>query len=227
MSDSTLRGIRSQSTYPSVGEGQSVFTRHNVRGELVSPNWYEQLVADGRVFLVNNPTVGTALALGGTSYSATAPAFLFDVPVGTTMLPLGVHMVQGGSVAGADITVMLTYDKILRFSSGGTAITPRAMRTDAPVATAVTSSYYGTTATAITALTASQVNMFSYDIQAADVTIGANVYEHREFIWPKVSNVPAPELVGPASFLIFAFAGTTQPSFFFSIAWAEIPTVSA
>ena len=31
-------------------------------------------------------------------------------------------------------------------------------------------------------------------------------------------------LVGPASFVVYSYATTTQPSYFFQVIWAELPT---
>ena len=52
------------------------------QGQVVSDR-YDQAIFDGRAFMVSNAARETALAVGGTSFSDTAPAFILDVPSGT------------------------------------------------------------------------------------------------------------------------------------------------
>ena len=56
---------------------------------------------------------------------------------------------QGGTVAGAVITVLMTLEDAIRYSSGGTSHTPQNMRFDEPNSSAC-SFYTGATAGANT-----------------------------------------------------------------------------
>lgn len=221
---SDFKGLVYQGNAPYVGDGVQQFPRMNRRGELYVPDWLTQAAIDGRVFHVSNPTKGTAVACGGTSYSDTAPAFLIDVPSGTTMIPIEVFLKQGGTVAGAVITALLTYDKIVRYSSGGTAQTIGNSRSDAPFSSNC-SAYSG--GSAITAAALSVQRTFWASMLSPDVTPSADV-NFPAFDncvnWNARNSVP-PVLVGPASLVIYTYAGTTQPSWFYSIRWIEMPSV--
>ena len=70
------------------------------QGQVVSDR-YDQAILDGRAFMVSNAARETALAVGGTSFSDTAPAFILDVPSGTGIVPLEIDLRQGGTVAVA------------------------------------------------------------------------------------------------------------------------------
>lgn len=209
-----------QTTYISTPDGQSPKPRLNRRGEQVSPDFYQQLVQDGRVFLASNAARETAIAGGGTSFGDTAPAFLLDVPTGYTAIPLEIHLAQGGTVAGGIITVLVTLSDKVRYASGGAAITPQNMRFDEPYASACSFYDCGTDIVA--------------NANTDDITLWAAMLDQDVSTKPEASiNVNwsarfnlAPLLVGPASLVIYAFAGSTEPSLFYNIIWAEIPTAS-
>src|SRR3990167_887572 len=103
MSD-VIRSNVAQASYGGQSEGGIFAPRLNKRAELVFADLYMQLVQDGRVFCTPNPTIETAVAMGGTSFADTTPAILIDIPSGTTMIPLEVRMDQGGTVAGGGRT---------------------------------------------------------------------------------------------------------------------------
>ncbi len=220
---SDMKGLVYQNSYAAVPDGVQAMPRANRRGELIVPDWMTQVVIEGRVFHVSNPTKGTAVAMGGTSYSDTAPAFLVDVPLGYTIIPLEILLKQGGTVAGAVTTVLLTYDNKVRYTSGGTAQTIRPYRSDAPVATGCTA-YSGAspiTAAAVGISCTFWASLISPDVSpTADVNFPGfdNCVE-----WTARQFVP-PVLVGPASLVIYAYAGTTQPSLFYSVKWLEVPS---
>ncbi len=214
-----------QSSYDSFPDSTAGMARTNRRGELVVSSLRDQLVLDGRMFQISNAAKQTALAAGGTSYSDTAPAFSADIPTGTTCLPFEFSLRQGGTVAGGVITVIITYDVANRYTSGGTAITSRNMRqtgATSPVTSGLT--WYGsTTSLLLGALT--QHNTIWSGILPMDVATSPNSPQMKVELTRE--NFPLPVLVGPACIAIYTFAGTTQPSWFFRFAWAEIPTVSA
>ena len=181
------------------------------QGQVVSDR-YDQAIFDGRAFMVSNAARETALAVGGTSFSDTAPAFILDVPSGTGVVPLEIDLRQGGTVAGGMITVLATLSDKVRRASSGTSHTPQNMRFDEPQS-AGCSFYTGATAIA----------------NADDITLFGGLYEQDLDGAVGVSQVHwsardsyAPYLVGPASLVIYTFAGTTQPSWFFTFKWAEV-----
>jgi hypothetical protein len=179
---------------------------------LVVSDRYDQAILDGRAFMVSNAARETALAVGGTSFSDTAPAFILDVPSGTGVVPLEIDLRQGGTVAGGMVTVLVTLSDKVRRASGGTAHTPQSMRFD-ELNTAGCSFYTGPTANA----NADDISLFSgLFAQDLDGAVGVS-----QVHWSARDSY-APYLVGPASLVVYTFAGSTQPSWFFTFKWAEV-----
>lgn len=220
MADEIKTSIR-QESYSLGGEGEVGQMRLNRRGELVTIDQYQQWVFDGRVYLLSNIARETPAAMGTASatFSDTDPALLVDVPNGTTMVPLEIILNTAGTVGGGVIRVLITVDNKVRYTSGGVAIPKQNMRFDEPRSSACPA-YEGTT-----------------DIVAAGA--GDNITLHGAYIEDDVATTPygtstrmhwfaresiAPVLVGPASLVIYAYAGSTQPSFFFVIKYAEFAT---
>lgn len=222
MSDTTLRGVRSQSTYPSVAEGQSVLTRHNPRGELVVPDWITQLVLDGRVFNASNAILETAVLFGETARGTDNinPSILVDVPSGTTIIPLEIVISTSGTGTAGDFDVQLCTDDGTRYSSGGAAVTPVNMHKSDPN-TSNCSVYQGGTQVVASANTDDDTIFFKRYDSLEIATPGAGT----PFKWSVRDNVP-PVLYGPASLLVYVIVGNVDASFFFSVKWAEIPSVS-
>ena len=181
------------------------------QGQVVSDR-YDQAILDGRAFMVSNAARETALAVGGTSFSDTAPAFILDVPSGTGVVPLEIDLRQGGTVAGGMITVLATLSDKVRRASSGTSPTPQNMRFDEPQ-TSGCSFYTGPTA----------------NTNDDDISLFSGLYEHNldgalttsHVLW-SARHSYAPYLVGPASLVVYTFAGSTQPSWFFTFKWAEV-----
>jgi len=181
------------------------------QGQVVSDR-YDQAIFDGRAFMVSNAARETALAVGGTSFVDTTPAFILDVPSGTGVVPLEIDLRQGGTVAGGMITVLATLSDKVRRASSGTSHTPQNMRFDEPQ-TSGCSFYTGATASA----NADDISLFSgLFAQDLDGAVGVS-----QVHWSARDSY-APYLVGPASLVVYAFAGSTQPSWFFTFKWAEV-----
>lgn len=171
-----------------------------------------RLSAEGRVWLASASASNTTVT-GQTSFANTTPTFLLRVPAGTVCLPLFVNLAQTGSVAGGAVDVLIEVDDADRYVSGGTAatlFTPSRTNARAPGC-----SLY-TTATASA----------GYGNRVWGATIGQDVS-------PAEGAVPGPYwrpevpyfLEGPASLLVFTYAGTTGPTWYYSVGWAEWPTV--
>jgi hypothetical protein len=188
-------------------------------GALVSLPFINQCIAEGRGFQISNVAKQTALATGGLSYSDTVPAFSLDVPTGLTMVPLKIMLNQGGTVAGGVITVIISHDTACRVASAGTAVVPSNLRSDAPAASNVTA--FSTSPT-VGAGTAANRGIWAA-ILKHDVATSPNSAENKVDLDYFKDMLPI--LVGPASLQIHTFAGTTQPSWFYRIAWVEFPTI--
>lgn len=181
------------------------------------------LAAEGRVFYASDADQND-LVTGQTSFAATTPTFLLSNPAtsGRYMIPLLVGLSQTGTVAGGAVDIIVEIDNADRYSSGGTQETVLCARTDSPLgATAVDGTgsnkcilYSGATASA------------GYGIRLAGVTIGQDVSPAegaiQQFIWTPQVGV---DILAPgSSLLIYTYAGTTGPTVFWTIKWAEVPS---
>jgi len=144
---------------------------------------------------------------GQTSFAATTPTFMIDVPAGINVVPLFLNLSQTGVVAGGAIDVIIEIDKVKRYASGGTS--EKVFNT---VNRSAKSSFYtGATATA------------GYGMTVFRATIGQDVS-------PAEGAIPGPFwkpdypmiLHGPASFLVYTYAGTTGPTWFWQAGFIEL-----
>jgi len=215
MADEISTVIR-QTSYLIAADGSAGKIRLNRRGEVVTADMAQQWVFDGRVYVASNAARETAEAIGtATTWSDTDPALLLDVPSGATAIPLEIIMSQGGTVAGGAITVHITLSDKIRYSSGGVAITRQNMRFDEPRSSQCP--FYSGSTDIVAAANADDITLFATMLDQ-DVATDPNLNE--AILWT-IKRFIAPVLVGPASLVIYALAATTQPSFFYSIKWAE------
>lgn len=222
MSDFSVQG--SSVSLPSfnpggAGDGPVAVTK---RGEIINQPWYQSWMDKGRVYQDSPSTVGTGLTVATTTYAATTPVWMLDVAAGTTVIPLSLEARQVGTVAGGVIKVILSADRVNRYSSGGTAKTPVNLKIGGGNAAtgprASTSSVYtGATAAGVT----SHIELFSsfltMDVGASTLPGSLQTIFH----WPDI-NEPLPQLVGPASLLWHTFAGTTNATWAYRFTWIEL-----
>jgi hypothetical protein len=173
-----------------------------------------QLIGEGKGYVAGDADANDTVT-GQTSFATTTPTFLVSVQSGWTCIPLWVDLSQTGGVAGGDIELVIEIDNANRYSSGGTEETRFNLRTDKANSTdsddiAV---YSGATAT-----NAFGQRVFSADI-AADVSPAEGILPGP--LW--VPSVPY-MLVGPASLLVFTSAGTTGPTWLWSIGYLQLRT---
>jgi hypothetical protein len=212
-------GLVRQNNLGAWADGVQPQYRLNRRGEIIVPDFYQQLVMDGRVFQINNAAIETADAIGTTSFATngTNPMIYLGVPVGTSIMPLEIRIVQGGTIANDAFTVVINYEDAAPAAASGTAKTPINLRTDRPVTSSVTALAAATiTAPADDALLHAGI----YTQMVADP-----VHSDQDFIW-SARTMLAPIIVGSGCLSIYAFTGTTGPSFYWRVVWAEIPTIS-
>lgn len=183
------------------------------------PIW--RLSASGRIFIASDADEND-LVTGQTSFVATTPTFLLAIPSGTVCLPLFVNLSQTGTVAGGPIDVISYMDNTNRYSSGGTSelvFNPNSR---------------SETTNGVAGPRVNVCTLYSNPTAAAGV--GARIFGATigQDVSPAEGGVPGPfwraelpyMLTGPASFLVFTYAGTTGPTWFWSIGWAEWPTTT-
>lgn len=210
--------VSRHTSVPVVSDGAVASARLNKRGEIVAQaDWMLQLVLEGRVYNASNLTIETA-AVGSTSFADTDPFLLLDVPEGTTVIPLEVYLAQAGTVAANPVQVYLTTDDRVRFSSGGTSVTPINMRKDDVRGSAAL--FYVGDGTAITATANTDADTLMAALLDPDVT-DPNSTEN--FLWSARNMIP-PVLIGPAALLVHLVSATTAPGVLWTVKWAEWPT---
>lgn len=184
----------------------------------ISADMLWKLSASGKVFVASDADQDDAVT-GQTSFVATTPTFLLDVPLGIVAIPLFFNLSQAGTVAGGDIQVIVEIASGKRYASGGTNKT--AARADgAPGAFSANTK----------ALNGPLCRLFSNPTGAA----GYGVTPFRVRLAPDISPAEGavqgpfwtPEvpyfLNGPSSLLIYTYAATTGPTWLWGMGWAEL-----
>jgi len=170
------------------------------------------LAAEGKVFYASDADQNDTVT-GQTSFANTTPTFLLDIPSGTAVIPLMVRLAQTGTVAGGAVDILMEFDNATRYASGGTSETVLGARTTGAKTNACTL-YSGATAAA------------GYGVRVDGVTLGQDVSPaegaNNEYLWVPQSGLDF--LVGPAAWAIYTYAGTTGPTWYWTVKWAEVPS---
>ncbi len=211
-----------QTTYEEFPDGTAGMIRLNRRGEIVAADWVMQLVLDGRVFIASNAAMETARDIGNATYTETEPAIAIDVPTGTTLIPLEIMIYQGGAVATADVTILMTVDDTGGRITSGNAVTARNYLINAtePNSSAVTVKIHDEGTTALVTAVPNEDNTFFAKLQA-EALVGGDL---QDVHWSARKYIP-PVIKGPGSLVIYWY-GTGNPEGFWHLLWAEIPTIS-
>jgi hypothetical protein len=176
----------------------------------------------GRMFNLKQATIGTAIAGSAQAAGAivlTAPTVRFTVPTGTTVFPRHINL-SYASAAGTDNEIALIYSETDSYTSGGTAVTPLNWRSDNPRSTAVTNCYVAA-GSAVVEAGLTRVRALYQDV--IPTAFGANQTD--QYVVDKWFPDLVP-IIGPASVLFFFVGATTTSTNYFSMDWAEVPTVS-
>lgn len=179
----------------------------------IGPDFITRLAMNGRVFYASDADQNDTVT-GQTSFAATTPTFMIDVPSGTTCIPLMVSLFQtGAAAAGGAINVLIEIDNADRYASGGTAETVLGARTTGAETNACTV-YSGATANS------------GYGVRIFGATLGPDISPAegavQEVLWTPQAGYDF--LVGPAGFLVYTYASTPGPEWNWTIKWAEFPT---
>ena len=191
--------------------GQKVQLTRSLMPSLPSFGFVERLSFNGKVWIFSDADENDRVT-GQTSFAATTPTWMIDVPAGMTLIPLFVNLTQAGTVAGGDVSIRISIDSALRHSSGGTSEKGFNARTNyggnPPVlcrSGATATSGYG-------------IRLFSA-VTAPDVSPAEGAVQGP--YWS--AEVPM-FLDGPASFLVYTEAGTTGPTWEWTIGVAADTT---
>jgi len=213
-----------QDSYPASPDAAQVAVRASRRNEAISPDYFQQWVAEGRVFIASQAAIETARDIGALIYASTEPAIAVDVPTGTTMIPLEIEIQQGGTVANATVayhTALFTLDDKVRITSG-TAVTPRNLRISAtePRTSKCTIKIHDESGTDLLCAANAEDNTFYGGLVHSDLD-GLGGAQCR---WSCKKFIPG-VLKGPAALCCYLYGGTSaRPEAFWHLIWAEFDT---
>lgn len=186
--------------------GPSVF------GATVTSDLMWRLSKMGRLYIASDADYND-LVTGQTSAANTTPTFLHRVPSGTVAIPLYLNLGQTSTVAGGAIDVIIAISDVDRYSSAGTSeriYNPSKNNPRVPAST-----FYS-------GATASDVNGGNRIFGA---TIGPDVSPAEGAVQGPFWRPEMPYVLeGPASLLVWTYAGTTGPTWFWSYGFAEFTT---
>ena len=216
-----IRGVVGQLQYPLQSEGGFVNARMNPRGELVTPDYFLQLVLDGNVYNASNLVQETPERISETARGSdnVNPSLLLDVPTGTTAIPLEINIEEAAGTT-EDLTLTINTDDVVRRTSGGATITPVNMRKDDR--NTAESTFYSGSTQIVTIVNVDDDQLYTRFIEA-EATPRTTVGNRPIFSWSARDFVP-PVLIGPASLLVFLIGSTDDHDWFYSVKWAEIAT---
>jgi hypothetical protein len=212
-----MRAVVQQDSYSPQAENQFVGVRANPRGEIVTPDWFTQLVLDGRVYNISSSVqeAGDLLGETGPGSNNINPSILVDVPSGTTIIPLELTLMPEGTGTTGDWPIVrMSTDDGTRYSSGGASITPLNMRKDDPN-TSSTSAYQG--GTQIVASSNTDDDTIWYGSVDTSIRVNQPLY------WSAKTHL-APCLIGPAALLVFVQVNNADEEVLWSLKWAEFST---
>ena len=215
-----------QNSYSDWSEGQDRPARSNRRGELVTADYLQQFVHDGRVFCINSGT-GTAPASFAGAYVATTPDVYIYVPLGTTIIPLAINVLYEAVGTESTMEIVATASVTGDSSAGGTGLTIYPMRLDNPRSSVCTATAAGT----VTSPNSGTFFDFWRAMRPLTDTVATTENDRHElkFSWSAKTN-PAPLIVGTTAgtggSCLALWAASQAGTGFIEVIWAELPSTS-
>ena len=189
----------------------------------VASKW-DLFALQGLMFNLHQTAIGTAeagSAAAGGGIVLTAPTIRFSVPAGTTVFPRHLN-ISYATAAGNVNEIAWAYTDTSPAATGGVAITPLNWRSDAPRGSVVTNCITGA-ATPIVEAALTNVRAIYQDIIPLAFAFATNYV--LQYTIDKWIDTLIP-IVGPAVVLLW-MSGATAVTGYYSMDWAEVPTVSA
>ena len=203
------------------GDGSWIEGRSTRDAALFVADWTMALALEGRAFMLQFGTEDAPINSTGSIADTTVEAIVEAVS-GTTVIPYygqGVVGVWGGNTL---LNYMIEVDNTAsRYNTGGTAFTPLALRTDAPIAS-TSAAYVGPDITADASTTGGSLEVYRESIEV-------NVGDAADY-WPKMEYKPLadaacpPIVVGAGSVLVHFGAATADAVVYGNLQWLEIPS---
>ena len=179
----------------------------------------EYLASIGRVFYTADADQNDGV-VGQTSFADTTPTFLIDVPLGQTVIPLMVNLFQVGTVAGGAISVIVEIDNADRYNTGGTSETTLCSLTTG-------GDLGGTLPTGLGVYSNPTANAgygvrIDSALMAQDTDPAVTESAQRRYLWTPQAGLDY--IVGPGAFVVYTYAATTGPTWWWNLKFAVIPS---
>lgn len=172
---------------------------------------------EGRMFAAAVGDGSTEIAFAKSAYDENQPQIVVSVPSGTSVIPVSLNFVVE---AQEDIpaSVILGYTQNDIGIGGSTNVTIQPMKTDGNGSSCTVSDLYTGDSAALT----NKIELHRWTM-AFDPAVDAAA-PLRNFEWG-IRTHTVPLLVGPASFIVWAFAETTSDlEGYATVTWAEFPS---
>ena len=212
-----LRVIAQQSSVGRAAEGTFVGLRGTRDGTIFTMGYLQALSLEGRMFTA---ALGSASAPSAAmdAYNAVRPEFVLDIPDGTTIIPVQIHVKIDTHGATLNETFAVSSRTQVAETGNNTAITINPVRTDNGGGISSNCTCYGT----LTGNGTSPVTAGSFEFwrSGAPVDFDAAGEPLPTMIWSAQRFVP-PVIVGSGSLTVYC-SGTT-PVGSITATWVELP----
>lgn len=215
-------------------EGQDQFARMLSDGSLVTVDWKQAMVQEGRAFVITIGAFATPVTGGGqgTVMDLDQPEIVISIPSGTSIWPKRIHVgIQPGAVASdrdeTEILVAIDQDKAnIGAATPGTATTEtiynlNTLHSRASACTAKTAFVGDATDPVLDIELAHVVRITDID------TVGIGTGWHHQqvgFVLDYEPDAP-PKINGPATLLVY-WGGTVACLAYATVEWYELPSGS-
>jgi hypothetical protein len=191
-------------------------------GAPFSADWVLARCLEGRVFVANAGTITSPITFGAGSMSETEHDLAIYVPSGTTIGILAVNIQMEAFGTSAIFECMAKVGTYTTANTGGTAITPRNLRTDSPFSSNCTI-YSACTTTASTTLTGPEFFRDGRQVAKSLTTAaGVHVAQPFKYSWVHKAAGYIPIVVGAGACAVYAAAQAGTG--FISVMYVEIPS---
>ena len=213
---------RQTSAVEIVSEGADAFLRMLRDGTISAANWLTLNALEGRMFVANGGVGTTPITFAG-AYDADAPDLYIYVPSGTTIIPVYIGVKYEAVGTETELEAIALASRTGDSTATGTALTIKALRTDAPLASKCTATA-AVGAAGIDDPNAAGANFYEFwrrghplkDTSAS----GENDRHEQVYEWKLAETLVPPGIVGPGALAIYAAsqAGTG----FIEAIWLEL-----
>jgi hypothetical protein len=214
-----IRGVATTTPTRKTSDDQLLAARLMRDGSLVTVDWKQALVAEGRAFSLQLGTEDAPIN-STTSIDDQLVWAVVDVESGTTVIPYFCQAVVGTWTSSTLVNFMMEIDNAAaRYSSGGTAYTPLNLRTSNFISSTSTA-YVGTDVTTSAKTSGGSLELYreSIEVNVGDAADSWPIFEYKPSVCPVI--------VGPGSWLFHFGAASADVTAYGVMQWFEVPSNS-